>query len=403
MTARFHIPAPWYPKMQTTQSTRRLQQFSSLVHEIYAASAEPALWPATVGSLAKAMGAVQAILFTPYVGPGGGGLFFPWQVEEKDLILYGTKYIEHDVWAQAAQRKGFLRDGVVAVDEELVPQEELLNSVYYREFLSTMGVGRICSGVVFEGAPGLPGTVLSVYRAPDQPFGSEEREMMGLLVPHLSRALGLMHRLNHARFQMESLRGALNRLSIGVFLLDHDLKLTFANATGDAVLARADGLQLDAQRRMTAPGFQQTQGLRLESWLAALVCLPAQARGSFSDTFDVARSDGLSTYSVQCCTLEPADPLAIGEGASHIVFVTDPRRVELPAPELLQKYLGLTPAEARVSRALVQGGSYREVATSMGVSEETIRTQVRSTYAKTRTDDKASLTRLVLSLSKAIV
>ena len=93
----------------------------------------------------------------------------------------------------------------------------------------------------------------------------------------------------------------------------------------------------------------------------------------------------------------------MGEGASHIVFVTDPTRVELPEPELLQKYLGLTPAEARVTWALVQGGSYQDVATSMGVSEETIRTQVRSTYAKTRTGDKASLTRLVLSLSKAIV
>ena len=290
--------------MQTNPPAPYLQQFSSLVHEIYAASAEPALWPATGGSLAKSMGAIQAILFTPYVGPGRGGLFFPWQVEEKDLVLYGTKYIEHDVWAQAAQRKGFLRDGIVAVDEELVPQEELLNSVYYREFLSTMGVGRICSGVVFEGAPGLPSTVLSIYRAPDQPFGAEDRELMSLLVPHLSRSLGLMHRLNHARFQNESLRGALNRLSVGVFLLNHELQVTFANTAGEDVLSRADGLLLDAQQRMTASALQHKDSLRLEEWMAALVGLPTQARGSFKDTFEVARMDTHSTYSVQCCTLE---------------------------------------------------------------------------------------------------
>ena len=389
--------------MQPTLPATRLEQFSGLVHEIYAASAEPSRWPATVGALAQSMDAIQAILFTPYVGPGGGGLMFPWQVEEKDLILYGTKYINHDIWAQAAQRKGFIRDGHVAVDEELVPQDELLGSVYYREFLSAMGVGRICSGVVFEGAPGLPGTVLSVYRAPDHPFGAQEREMMSLLVPHLSRSLGLMHRLNHARFQIESLRGALNRLSVGVFLLDHALGVTFANTAGQQVLERGDGLKLDPQRQMTASGFQRTDGLRLEGWLKTLVGLPANARGSFSETFEVARTNVLATYSVQCCTLEPNDPLSIGEGASHIVFVTDPTRVELPEPEVLQKYLGLTPAEARVTWALVQGGSYQDVATSMGVSEETIRTQVRSTYAKTRTGDKASLTRLVLSLSKAIV
>lgn len=389
--------------MQPTLPATRLEQFSRLIHEIYAASAEPSRWPATVGALAQSMDAIQAILFTPYVGPGGGGLMFPWQVEEKDLILYGTKYINHDVWAQAAQTKGFIRDGAVAFDEELVPQEELLGSVYYREFLSTMGVGRICSGVVFEGAPGLPGTVLSVYRGPDHPFGAEERQMMSMLVPHLSRSLGLMHRLNHARFQIESLRGALNRLSVGVFLLNRAMAITFANSTGEEVLARGDGLKLDLQRRMTAAGFHRTDGLRLEDWLTTLVGLPAHARGSFSDTFEVARTDALATYSVQCCTLEPTDPLAIGEESSHIIFVTDPRRVELPEPELLQKYLGLSPAEARVTWALVQGGSYQDVATSMGVSEETIRTQVRATYAKTRTGDKASLTRLVLSLSKAIV
>ena len=130
-----------------------LSKFSELVHQIYAASAEPGLWPQTVGIVAQSLGAMQAILFTPYFGPGNGGLMFPWRVEESDLIRYGTKYRHHDLWAQAAQRKGLLTDCTVAVDEELVPQAELLDSIYYREFLSPMGVGRICSGVVFEGAP----------------------------------------------------------------------------------------------------------------------------------------------------------------------------------------------------------------------------------------------------------
>lgn len=389
--------------MQSTIQAARLEQFSGLVHQIYAASAEPSRWPETVGAVAQAMGAMQAVLFTPYVAPGCGGLMFPWQVEEKDLILYGTKYINHDIWAQGAQRKGLIKDGAVALDEELVPQEELLASIYYREFLRPMGVGRLCSGVVFEGAPGLPSTVLSIYRGPDDPFGPPEREFMSLLVPHLSRSLGLMHRLNQARYALESLRAALNRLTVGVFLLNQQMEVIHANTAAQQVLSRGDGLRLDEQQHITATAFQQPAGPRLEAWLTQLSATPEQQRGSFGDTFEVARNEPKARYSLQCCPLAPSDPLAKGEGAHHIVFVTDPQRLELPTPDQLQKQFGLTPAEARVTHAMVQGGSYSDVAQALGVSEETIRTQIRATYAKTHTSDKASLTRMVLSLGKAIV
>jgi len=383
--------------------TMELEQFSDLVHQIYAASAEPSLWFETVGAVAQAMGALQALLFTPLVNPGNGGLMFPWQVEEENLVLWGSHYIKHDIWAQNTQHKGLVREGAVVLDQDLVSQEELLASIFYREFLSTMGIGRVCSGIVFEGSPGLPSTALSVFRGPDDPFGSQEREFMRLLVPHLSRSLGLMHRLNQARYQLVSLHAALNRLSVGVFLLNKHLGVTFTNTSAQQVLNRADGLHLDSQQRLTASRFQQPNGLRLETWLTQLVALPEQRRGSFGDTFEVARNQAQARYSVQCCPLEPADPLATVDGAHHIVFVTDPQRLELPAPEQLQRQFGLTPAEARVTRAMVHGGSYSNVAATLGVSEETIRSQIRATYAKTHTSDKASLTRLVLSLGKAVV
>lgn len=142
---------------------------------------------------------MQACLLTPYAGPHDGGLLLPWRVEEKELILWATKYIDHDVWSQSAVRKGLWRDGNVVTDEDLLPQDELRASVFYKEFLSSMGVARFCAGAIFAGAPGLPATCLSVYRAPnDPPFGRNDREFMRLQVPHLSRSLGLMHRLGLA-------------------------------------------------------------------------------------------------------------------------------------------------------------------------------------------------------------
>jgi len=319
-------------------STRRLEQFSGLVHQIYAASAEPGRWSDTVGAIAQAMGAIRALLFTPFVGPGSSGLLFPWRIEESALAVWGSRYINHDIWAQSAQHKGLWQEGMVALDQDLVSQEELLASVFYREFLSTIGIGRVCVGFVFEGAPGLPSTALSVFRGPEDPFGAPERELMRLLVPHLSRSLGLMHRLNQAHYQIESLRAALNRLSVGVFLLDRSLQVIYANTAGQLALDRQDGLALDPARRLTAGGVQRKDGLRLQDWLTALIGLPEVQRGSFSSAFEVARKNPSDTYSVQCCTFEPSDPLVMGEGACHIVFVTDPRRVDLPSPQNFDLY-----------------------------------------------------------------
>jgi DNA-binding CsgD family transcriptional regulator/PAS domain-containing protein len=376
-----------------------LKRFSELIHQIYASSTDSKRWHETVAVVGQAFRARQAVLFTPYISPVQGGLMFPWQVAEQDLVMYGTKYIDHDLWAQSAQRKGWVRGGMVALDEDLVPQDVLLDSVYFREFLSGMGIGRICSGVIFEGAPGLPATVLSVYRAPDDPFGPQERELMRLLVPHFSRAMGLMHRLCDARNQLESLRAGLNRLSIGVFLMDHTLRITYCNATGQRTLERRDGLALDASHRLTAAG--RGIAARLEAWLTAQLALPAHARNERSNTFEVARTDPQQTYTVQWYAIADNDRLAQTESSNYIVFVNDPQKIDLPDSEYLQKHLGLTAAEARVALAMVRGGTYKEVALSLGVGEETVRTQIRSVYAKTRTLDKAGLTRLVLSLSKS--
>ena len=382
-------------------STRRLEQLSGLVHQVYAASAEPGRWTATVGAIAQAVGATRAILYTPFVEPFNVDLQFSWRIEENAMASWATSLINCHVWAQDARHKGVWQEGAVVVDENCVPQEEPLASNAYREFLNTIGVRRVCSGVVFEAAPDLPCTCLSVFRDLDDPFGSTDRDLIRWLMPHLSKSLGLMHRLNRASYEMASLRSALDRFSVGVFLLDHSLRTKYINSAGQKALDCGDGLALDSRRRLTAPGFQRNDGLRLEDWLVATTEQLEPARGRFLSTFEVARKNPSHMYRVQCCTCERSDPLVVGIGACHIVFVTDPKRVELPDHQELQAILGITLAESRVSRALVQGGSYRDVAASLGISEETVRTQIRSVYAKTRATDKASLTRMVLSLSKA--
>ncbi len=53
--------------------------------------------------------------------------------------------------------------------------------------------------------------------------------------------------------------------------------------------------------------------------------------------------------------------------------------------------------------AFAQGSTYKQVAESMDISEETVRSHVREIYPKTRVNRQADLVRLVLALAQSVV
>jgi len=143
--------------------------FSRLVHMIYAAAAQPQEWLGVIEAIGRSLAGSSGLLFTPFLGPQEGGTVFPWGITEEQLQLWATHYIEKDVWAAAMIDKGLWLEGTVICDEQIVPRETFRATAFYREFLSTIGIGRLCCGIVFEGSPGLAATAVSVFRGFDDP------------------------------------------------------------------------------------------------------------------------------------------------------------------------------------------------------------------------------------------
>lgn len=69
-------------------------------------------------------------------------------------------------------------------------------------------------------------------------------------------------------------------------------------------------------------------------------------------------------------------------------------------PEMLKSVYGLTPAEARVAIALLEGSSARIVADYLHVSPHTVRTQLKQIYAKLDVDTRARFVKLMLELAE---
>jgi DNA-binding CsgD family transcriptional regulator len=63
----------------------------------------------------------------------------------------------------------------------------------------------------------------------------------------------------------------------------------------------------------------------------------------------------------------------------------------------MQQLYQLTPKESEIAALLAIGQTLEEIATANGVTEATVRTQLRAIFAKTGTSRQAGLVRLALS------
>jgi DNA-binding CsgD family transcriptional regulator len=390
--------------VRSLRSPRTLDQFSDLVHRIYEAGLEPSRWSDVVRLLADSLGASKGLLFTPRLAPHHGGLVFPAGIGERTLQAWATHFIDKDVWAHAAIRKGLFEANLCWTDAELLPDHEFVRSSFYRDFLRHIDIRRVCVGIVFAEGPAMPTTALSVFRGEGAaPFVEADVEWMRRLVPHLSRSLGLMQRLDMQRAQLASTRAAFDRLPFGVVLLDGAMGVLHCNAAATRAIARRDGLAIDARNRLEGKG--DTPTLALSQWLAGLPH-PALPQPHFCNGFQVVRTGTRPKrcYLVQCVPI--ASPLgwAAEEGeARYVLFITDPGALELPTLERLVMLYSLTRAQARAALMLGGGASYKSAARQLGVSEETVRSHVKEIYPKLRVNRQADLVRLLFSLGQVRV
>lgn len=390
--------------VRVSRKHRDAAGLSHLASLIYEAAMQPENWNAALAALAATFNCTKALLFTPYVPPQSGGLVFPCGISEAAMQLWASSYIDHDLWAEAVARPGQLQAGVAVLGEQLVPHEELLQSKIYQELFSKIGIGRVCTGLVFGNEPGLMATALSVFRSVDEdPFDAADVEWMQLLVTHVSRSLGVMQRLDSLRLQQAALLAAFDRLEFGVVLLDAEMRVAHVNAAARVVLERQDGLAIGTSRQLESTTGPLRQP-RLAHWLDKVRAAPLTKRMHFLDGCRVPRKDGASHYVVQCSALATDGEWCAGQHEFHYVaFITDPSALRLPGEERLIQLFGLTQAQARVALAFADGASYKDVARNLGISEETVRSHVKEIYPKTRVNRQADLVRLVLSLGHSAI
>src|SRR3989338_9039689 len=181
-----------------------MQSFSALIDRIYHGATDPDIWPKIIQDIAAWMKAPKIILFTPQNVPANGGFLFPHGISQRYFELWPTHHKPMDLWVERAVERNFIVQGNVVVGEELVPSAELAASRWYNEVLATEDIFYLLTSVVFDGSDGQnPCVVCSLFRGLDaDAFAVEDKQKLSLILPHISRALGVMLKLRNAEFKL---------------------------------------------------------------------------------------------------------------------------------------------------------------------------------------------------------
>jgi DNA-binding CsgD family transcriptional regulator len=184
---------------------------------------------------------------------------------------------------------------------------------------------------------------------------------------------------------LRSLAVILERLPMGVVLLDAQGKVLLANRRAGEMMSERDGLAVAADGALQlGAGATARSGGADRTWPpTGVLAVPRPSGRPPLSVLGVPLSSGPSTP-------ERGHP-------SVALFVGDPlRRAECPE-HLLCKLHGLTRAEARLTTVLIQGNSIEEAARQLSITRDTARTHLKRVFSKTGTSRQGELISLLLS------
>lgn len=249
---------------------------------------------------------------------------------------------------------------------------------FARDVLDPLGVraGRLLGIPLAANGATIVATLCIFPSATAQP-GSEALALLEDLAPWLVHAARTTLHLRALSATSSALQRSLDRLRIGVILLDDAHRVVLANRSAVALLEGADGSSFVAANAL-APRRDRIQ-------LAVERLLDSRATGA-----------GPARPHVSISRLAHPDEISSFLGATTVVFIPDPATVESELVDPLRKHYGLTPAEARLAALLASDFTLDEAAEHLGLSVGTVRTRLKRLFEKTGTNRQASLVRLLV-------
>jgi DNA-binding CsgD family transcriptional regulator len=365
------------------------EALSGVIGAAYDAALDAGLWPAALSEACRFLDCAYGAMGSVDLLRNDVNFIVQWGYSAETWDDYLHRHHHMNPFNAPAFRTR-IGDVVVGSRHETYPT--FLASDFYRDFAAPLGMIDAVQATIDRSASGL--ALLNCVRHRDAGVATDTQlRRMRLIAPHFRRAILVGGIIDRHAVQAAAFVEAIDRVAAGVFLVNAHGVLIHANRSGERMIAAGDPVGVGKGGGLAAIDAAANQILGKAFAAAAAGDIAIGAAGMAVPL--VGLDDRMFVASVLPLNAGARREAARHHSAVAALFLRE-TKVDLDAAigAAAQLY-GLTTAETRVVRAVVEVGGIPAVAAFLGTTRSTVKSQLDAIFRKTATRRQAELVGLI--------
>ncbi len=367
----------------------RAQDYHDLTLAAYRAGLDGSRWQSFVDLIDEKLDGVYVSIY----GHDTKGNVLPQLIttrySQDDLEQYQNYYAEKNLFIPVLMRQPLLR---IERSEVWIEEGRLRKSEFYDGFLRPLeDIGTGGGGVLFNDGERL--LIMSgQVRFQDQDKADKMIDLFRVLAPHVQQAFEMRQMLHGKTLSGAGYRAAFEEICNALVLLDVDGRICDCNRKAEELFATHDVIALDSFGRLHFQDHLENNQFRKRFLEIATSGVPKSV-----SAFLVADNTGnIKVARLTPIEHEPAfdEPILDFIGTRKPIALLSIRSSDkdsVNVADALQTACKLSTSEAKLAEALFSGSSLKDYSEQISVSIHTVRTQLKSVFAKTGTSRQGEL------------
>ncbi len=367
-----------------------LDPIVDLIGTIYEAVADPAHWTGALTKLSDFCAVENAALVVVDGRAQYSSVITP-RANPAVVEAYMNDWWEFDPTAAGAAT--IAPGELITLDR--VGRRDFTSSAFYNDFWKRSGLGaeRLSANLFLRNGVF---SNLVIQPSVSRDYISEKAsEGFSHVLPHMIRAVALASKLR----EFEMYGGVFDQPRgggyAGLLVVDEDLRVRYADAEAEYLLASPSGLGISAGRLRLRDGHRD---IRLRSLVRNCVDPVSSAAGGIRMRLDTPDSEGALSIDVVPCGVDVFRTVSGFPAQTGALAVVRFRRVlagRQARIEALQSRFGLTKAEAALTVEILKGDGREAAGQRCGISLNTVRTHLSRVFDKVQVNRQAELVRVI--------